>query len=204
MEAFAPIDFDRSGRHRAGPGQAILGSREMADILTPTGGVPISFGPADRRTSREGAGVYVKNFTAYKLFRSRDQATAAAARARAAKAAGVPVVGYARQYEATFEADGKARTVYVLETERCIGTFFQLAKGGHVTRIVAEIRQAARAQPGLIPRAIRGFAAARDHGLTDPQGFFDATQGMPIKFFDVHRAGLAASQIQQVINDLNP
>jgi hypothetical protein len=175
----------------------------MAHKLTPNGGQTITFQATDRRDSREAECVYLKNFTAYKIFTSKQQATTATNNAKAARTAGVSAVGYVRQYEAVWEVDGQTKNVHVLETERCIGTFFQLAKPGHVGRIVSEIKRAAEAQPELIKKAIRGFEAAIEHKITDPQGFLDATQGMPIKFLDIHVGSTPAPQLQDVVDGLS-
>jgi hypothetical protein len=175
----------------------------MAHKLTLKDGKEITFQATDRRDSREAECVYLKDFTAYKIFTSKEQATKATNNALAARTAGVSAIGCVRQYEAVWEVDNQTKDVHVMETERCIGTFFQLAKPGHVKIIVDAITTAAKKQPELIKKSIRGFEAANKYKLTDPQGFFDFTQGMPIKFLDIHVGSSPAPQLQEVVDKLS-
>lgn len=179
----------------------------MPDKLKSADGLKtlVDFTGAFKAHSREAKCVYLKGFTAYKLFTSKDQADNAATAAHAAKNAGVPVARDTRPaYKATFvDESDVSSTVYVLESERHIGHFFQLSKRGHVERLYAEIRAVAQGKPEVRAQALRALQAAQAHGVTDPQGFFDPTLGMPIRFFDVHAGTSAAPQIQTIIGMLS-
>ena len=152
---------------------------------------------ATRKDSREAYRVYLNKFDAYKLFTSREQAEQASRTILAAKAAGLPIARESKPYyQAVLEEDGtQALRVFVLQSERHIGEFFQLSKPGHVQRLARAIKAS---QPENRRKAIRAFQAAQEFKLTDPQGFFDLTLGMPIRFFDVH-VGQAAPQLQEII-----
>lgn len=158
---------------------------------------------ATKCDSREGLCVYLKDFTAYKLFTSLGQAQAASQAAADAKNAGVPVARETKPYYAAQLIEGVDTTnVYVLEAERHIGHFFQLAKPGQPASFVSTVKAADTVQPGIKEKVIRALQLAQNHRITDPQGFFDPTLGMPLRFFDVHTGASAAPQIQTVLDGL--
>ena len=163
----------------------------------------VDFTHGKKLVSREALWVYLNNFDAYKLFRFQDQAQQAYQAALLAKNAGLPIARETKAaYKAIFVEEGGTRTeVWVLQSERHIGEFFQLSKQGQINILVQKIK--ASRQPEVRKRAIRAFQAAKDHKITDPQGFFDSTLGMPIRFFDVHTGAAAAPQIQNILDLLN-
>ncbi len=161
----------------------------------------VNFDGATQLNSREALCVYLKNFDAYKLYTSQALADTASRTTIAARDAGVPVVRDAKAvYEARYvDATGKATRVWVLQSERQIGQFFQLAKQGQVSSLTKTIKaNGAEA----IARSIRGFEQARDYKLTDPQGFFDPAQGMPVRFMDIHTGANPDPRLQEMIDAL--
>jgi hypothetical protein len=172
----------------------------MPDRLTnPNGTLLVDFTGGKKLSSREASCVYLKNFDAYKLFTRKDQAQAAYSNAQMAKNADLPIV---RDMKPAYQArlvreDGTENEVWVLQSERHIGEFFQLSKPGQVKTLAQTIRAS---RPGVRAGAIRAFQAARDHRITDPQGFLDPTLGMPIRFFDIHTGTTPAPQIEEILD----
>src|SRR5271170_4839916 len=125
-----------------------------------------------------------------------------------ARSAGVPIArDMGPVYKAMLHIDAKTpddntpgSPVWVLQSENhSAGFFFQLSKG-HFKSLVAEINK--DRDKGAHTRAVRAFEAAKAFKITDPQGFYDVTLDMPIRFIDIHTETTAIPIYDDIISAL--
>ena len=168
------------------------------------GGSMLDLASATHKSSREAReGVYIARGKVRKVYTSEQQAQEALNELRSVRATGIQVPGGLRLVRGKKRVGNRCKDVWILEKDEASGRFFQLAKGNK-----ALLNDARVADTATLKRVVRQLLLAWCRGVTDPQGFFDASKNPPLTFIDVHtqsgnngRGSESLSSTAQALND---
>ncbi|WP_217141290.1 hypothetical protein [Streptomyces sp. AC627_RSS907] len=162
-------------------------------LIEPTGNVKyptVKLDEADKKKSREAI-LYIKGSDVYKMYTK--EATANAVLSEMAKAAGhgVPVPPW-KSYKANYTDDNNgSKQVTVIHSRRVEGTFFQLSKHGGAKTFINAVN--GMSDVTRMRRIRHQLAAAKDAGISDPQGMISNDPQEGVMFFlDIHTGGTAS------------
>ncbi|MFE1584609.1 hypothetical protein [Streptomyces sp. NPDC059402] len=182
---------------------------QRARIAPADGGQPVHLDEGDKKNSREAI-LYISGSYVYKMYTKAATANSVLAEMEKADGMGVPVPAWT-SYKADYDPQDGTRTkqVTVIRSKKVDGTFFQLSKGGGAKTFINAIQ--GMSDVTRMRRIRNQLVAAREAGISDPQGMISNDPREGVMFFlDIHTGGTGSgldeliSAVDKRIDDFTP